>query len=537
MVIATNRPQARSIFRFISGLLKAVPLLAPMITDETNDMITLNNRVVIEIGTASFRVTRGYSFAAVLADEVAFWRSDESSANPDVEILRALRPGMASIPDSILGLASSPYGKKGSLYDAHRRNWGKDDARVLVWKAPTQVMNAKIDPAIIAEAYEDDPEAARAEYGAEFRDDLADFVTREIVDAVTCWGRRELPPMAGVVYQGFCDPSGGSSDAMTLAIGHLREDGEVAVLDAVLEIRAPFDPQKATAECAALLKRFGVTRVLGDRYAGEWPRAEYRKHGIDFEQSASPKSDIYHDLLPLLNSRRVELLENQRLSAQLVGLERRVARSGRDSIDHSPGGHDDIINSVAGVLTALDLDRRPPLVSQADVLGADGLAASMPAVVGAFFAVIAVDPAGQAAVIYAAMAVPNNGAVRLYVVDFDLAPLRRDLFVSVVSRLGSFGVLAQGEAMVFTTEALAGQAAQAGLYFAALPKEMEVNEQLLLSAAMHISGGAVKLGPVAYEKSRSSPLGAALTFRGGERPGDPLRTAALWAIAVALDQT
>ena len=36
-----------------------------------------------------------------------------------------------------------------------------------------------------------------------------------------------------------------------------------------------------------------------------------------------------------------------------VGLERRVARSGKDSIDHGPGGHDDVANSVAGVLTSM----------------------------------------------------------------------------------------------------------------------------------------------------------------------------------------
>jgi hypothetical protein len=47
----------------------------------------------------------------------------------------------------------------------------------LVWKADTATMNPKIDPAIIAEAYDSDPEAARAEYGAEFRDDLADYIT------------------------------------------------------------------------------------------------------------------------------------------------------------------------------------------------------------------------------------------------------------------------------------------------------------------------------------------------------------------------
>ncbi|MGO9774871.1 MAG: terminase large subunit domain-containing protein [Roseiarcus sp.] len=366
-VLAANRQQARSIFRYVSGLLKAVPLFAPMIAEETADSITLSNRVVIEIGTASFRTTRGYSFAAVLCDEIAFWRQDETSANPDVEILRALRPGMASIPGSILLLASSPYAKRGELYGAFRRHFGKDAARVLVWKADTATMNPRIDPAIIAEAYESDPEAARAEYGAEFRDDLADFVTREIVEAVTAWGRTELPPEPGVTYSAFCDPSGGANDAMTLAVAHLR-DGEVCVLDAVLEVRPPFDPERAVAECACVLRRFGVTRIIGDRYAGEWPKARFREHGITFEQSARPKSDLYHDLLPLLNAKRVELLENTRLAAQLVGLERRTARSGRDSIDHTPGGHDDVANAVAGVLVGLDLDRRPALVRQSDVL-------------------------------------------------------------------------------------------------------------------------------------------------------------------------
>jgi hypothetical protein len=35
----------------------------------------------------------------------------------------------------------------------------------------------------------------------------------------------------------------------------------------------------------------------------------------------------------------------------MVGLERRTARGGRDSIDHAPGAHDDLANAVAGALT------------------------------------------------------------------------------------------------------------------------------------------------------------------------------------------
>jgi hypothetical protein len=72
IIMAANKSQARSIFRFVIGLLKAVPLIQPMIVDDNTEQITLSNRVVIEIATASFRTTRGYSFAAVLADGVAF---------------------------------------------------------------------------------------------------------------------------------------------------------------------------------------------------------------------------------------------------------------------------------------------------------------------------------------------------------------------------------------------------------------------------------------------------------------------------------
>ena len=70
-------------------------------------------------------------------------------------------------------------------------------------------MNPRVPADDIADVYESDPESARAEYGAEFRDDLADFVTQEAVDAVTCWGRRQLPRDPRVAYSAFCDPSGG----------------------------------------------------------------------------------------------------------------------------------------------------------------------------------------------------------------------------------------------------------------------------------------------------------------------------------------
>src|SRR5262249_36529845 len=117
-------------------------------------------------------------------------------------------------------------------------------------------------------------------------------------------------------------------------------------------------------EFAALLKSYRVHRVTGDRYAGEWPRERLRMHGIEYETSDRPKSDLYRDLLPLLNSGRCELLDNARLIAQLVGLERRTARSGRDSIDHAPGAHDDLANAAAGALVCAG-HHQPLVISDA----------------------------------------------------------------------------------------------------------------------------------------------------------------------------
>ena len=529
VVMAANKAQARSIFRFVIGLLKAVPLIQPMIIEDNTEQIKLSNRVIIEIATASFRTSRGYSFAAVLADEVAFWRSDESSANPDIEIMRAVRPGMASIPGSILLLASSPYAKKGELYNAFRRYYGKDDARVLFWKAPTELMNSRVDKRIIEEARESDPEAARAEFDAEFRDDLADFVTREIVDSVTMWGRHELPPESGVTYAVFCDPSGGISDSMTLAIAHLGE-GAVCILDAILEVRPPFDPEGAVSECEVLLRRFGVTRVVGDRYAGEWPKVRFAEHGIAFEQSAKPKSDIYHDLLPLLNARRVELLDNHRLAAQLVGLERRTSRQGKDSIDHSPGGHDDLINSVAGVLVGLDLDRRPALVRQSDMLDA-GLPVKIPDVVDTFLCVLCIDKAGMCASVRAAK--PVYGEYSLIILDFEAGPLSRDVLSGLTNftqfecrcRNGILAIVPEG----FATDGSFNGCRAIEIIDGRLP------ELQLLAAARRIHGGAVKLGPLAEEKARGLPFGAALDFRAGENIEDPLRCAILTTISVMFE--
>jgi hypothetical protein len=88
-------------------------------------------------------------------DELAFWPT-ENSTDPDYEILDALRPG-ATINGAMLLCASSPYSRRGALWDAHRRHYGRDDDPILVWQAPTREMNPTVPQRVIDDAAERDP--------------------------------------------------------------------------------------------------------------------------------------------------------------------------------------------------------------------------------------------------------------------------------------------------------------------------------------------------------------------------------------------
>jgi hypothetical protein len=293
LVLAADRRQAQSIMRYARALCEEVPLLAGRVERATTEEIEFRGRVGIEVATASYRTVRGRTLIAALLDEIAFFRS-EDSANPDFEILDAIRPAMASMPGSMLLCASSPYSRRGALWETYRKWFGVAGAPCLVWQAATRTMNPTIPQTTIDEAYERDPSSAMAEYGALFRNDIDAYVSREVVDAATMLDRRELFPASGIRYKAFVDPSGGSADAMTLAIAHRdSKDRTLGILDAVREIRPPFSPEAAVAEFVELLRRYNVTKVTGDRYGGEWCREPFRKLGITYELSEKSKSDIY----------------------------------------------------------------------------------------------------------------------------------------------------------------------------------------------------------------------------------------------------
>ena len=113
-----------------------------------------------------------------------------------------------------------------------------------------------------------------------------------------------------------------------------------------------FAPQTVVARFKAVLDEYGVRRPWSAiQYAKEWPIVEFRSVGITYIPARKSKSDLYAALEPKLNSGQVELLDDDQLIAQLIGL----VRKGERIVD--AGQHDDRANVVAGVVHLL-LDRK-----------------------------------------------------------------------------------------------------------------------------------------------------------------------------------
>lgn len=345
-ILSVDKLQSRVIKGYVEGILHASKYFRNMISKTTAEEIWLKSGVVISVKTSNFRSVRGYTLIAAILEELAFWRGDETCANPDREIVTAVRPALATIPESLLIGISSPYMRSGVLYDQFRKYYGQADGP-LIWKAPSRVMNPTLDVGLIDRAIAEDVEAGRAEWEAEWRADISQFIPLELVEAAVIPGRYELPRVEGASYRAFADPSGGRSDSFTLAISHLESSGKVA-LDVLREARPPFRPESVTEEFSTLLKSYGVYEVGCDRYAGEWVKDAFSKNGIQVRYSEKSASELYLELLPLLAGGRLELVDNKRLVSQLTTLERRTRSGGKDIVTHYQGGHDDLANACAG---------------------------------------------------------------------------------------------------------------------------------------------------------------------------------------------
>jgi hypothetical protein len=335
-IVATDRRQARIVLDYGKGILSVIGQKAQVLKEE----IEIGN-VVIAVKTASFRADRGFTTLLIILDELAFFR-DETSSNPAVDIVDSLLPGLVE-GGKLIGI-STPYARSGFLFEQFEQNFAKD-SNILIWKCPTQLMNPQVSEKKIEKLIKKG-KAMHAEFYAEFREDLENYLSREELEIVMT-AEEHYVRDPEFQYFAFVDPSGGRNDSFTLAIGHWEK--EKIIVDRLEERIPPFDTSQIVEEYAEILKQFGIMKISGDRFGGVWTSDAFKKHGIEYEMSPLVKNDLLLEFVSLVRMREVLLPKNQRLLLQSIQLERRPGKSGKDEIQKLPGFHDDLLNEIAGL--------------------------------------------------------------------------------------------------------------------------------------------------------------------------------------------
>jgi hypothetical protein len=362
VIVAPSKNQGRIIRNYLRAIFET-ELLRHEVVAEERDGFTLKTGTRIQILAGDFRTVRGFTLLAAVIDEAAFFGTEsEGSIKSDTELVRAIQPSLATVGGKLIAI-TSPYARRGWTFQTFKKHHGSDNAKTLVWNCASRTMNPTLSQEIVDQALQDDLQAAKSEYLGEFRDDIAAFLSRDVIEALVVPGRLELSPQSGIEYVGFCDISGGRHDDAALAIAHRREDDQKIVIDCLTRYRPPFNPNEVVGQMVQVVRRYGIARVTGDNYSAEFVKSAFESRGIEYERAsnnpwsdnalakiAKPKNQLYLELLPRLCSGQVELLDSEPLVNQLAALERRTRSGGRDVIDHPPNGRDDMANAVAGAV-------------------------------------------------------------------------------------------------------------------------------------------------------------------------------------------
>jgi hypothetical protein len=360
IIVAPSLSQAQIAFDYIREGFNGSPTLKEFIDKPLTDEIRLRTGITIACYPCSYIAVRGISVVCAICDELAFWNHEETSANPENEVMAALRPAMATFRNAKLIKISTPFRKEGILWnDFQERN----NRQHLVWHASTQEMNPTISTDFFEEErHQHGDEYYKREYLAEFTDNIAGWMPRELLDRAIVRGQKEFPPVRGGTYVAAADPGFMKSD-FGFAVLHRSDDGHITVVYArrwtgTREI--PVDPEAVTREISEFLQRHGINTLVGDQHCYPVLRDYFQKLGItyrEFSFGTYTRASIFGNLGQLLGQQKITFVDEPELLRQFRSLERINLPNGNTDIRPPRSSKDDMAIAVA--LAAFELSRLP----------------------------------------------------------------------------------------------------------------------------------------------------------------------------------
>lgn len=373
--IAQDLPTAKANMIYIKLFAEMSPMLADQIVNANSNVIEFANGIKVQPEPPVLKTGRGVAIPVVILDEVGFWYKTVDSANPDFEVLRAVRASMAQFPNRKRFIISSPYTEEGILWDYSKAGTlgvnctnpveKKKYGTTLVMQASTAAMeNPQLIKAGIMETLEEeqaaDPEGYVREYGARFVSAVGGYIPRELVKAATKIGRTELKrkdvekDQLVPFYVAVMDPAF-RVDSWAFSIFHRDIKGKI--VQDVLRVWTPdkknkisLDPGMVMAEISQLCSEWDISLIYSDQYQLESLQQIAQTYrlaiaGVDF--TGRSKAQIFGSLLHLLRQGHLELLDIPVIYQQLTWIQKKLGAMGNIQISAPPGKHDDVACVIA----------------------------------------------------------------------------------------------------------------------------------------------------------------------------------------------
>jgi hypothetical protein len=359
LLIGPTERQARHTFRIIEQKIRRSPTLNRLIvgvrSSPNESVIELSNGIDISVVAANAKHVRGVNVVACILEEACFFRDSETGAFNLEEIINAVRPGMLTVHDSRMCIVSSPWAQVGYAWSLYRDREKTPD--ILVWRAPSWVMNPTLDAAELERERQRNESYWRREYAAEWVTAANALLPSDLVEKCVARGVVEFPPKPDFLHCVSLDPSS-KGDDFALCVSHAEAD--VIIIDYVKAWRAPgrgryIDYNVVIPHIIDTMTRYNAPKAWSDQVSAAAIAAALSKAGFEFQQTttfgtkAAPK---FQTLRQKIVSGELVLPDDRELVEQLKALEEILADGGRSTVEARTGKDDKAVCVALAVYAA-----------------------------------------------------------------------------------------------------------------------------------------------------------------------------------------
>lgn len=388
--VAQDLYTAKQNMRYIRVLAQKNPRLAKEIVGDHADKVEFKNGIVIIPEPPTIKTGRGVAIPVLVMDEIAFWYNTTDSANPDYEVLNALKFAQLQFSHPKLLMISTPYTEEGLLWQYWRagtngENLPKDDPKKGQYKNALVVNSSTAgmqNPVIktretLEQLQASDPQVFIRESMARFVASESNFIQGSLIDECTDRGvkRRfkvdiEKNARFEPSYVAVMDPAFRNDD-FAFSIGHM--DGRGYVIQDFLHVWTPekkgagnLQPDVVMAQVGQFLKEWQIPVVYSDQYQLDSLQQLARQHGfsiVETQFNARSKAKIYGSLEKMLHSKRIRFLDVPEIRQQLSQLNKKNTALGSVQIAAPPGKKDDIA-TVCALLAHITMQYHPTILAE-----------------------------------------------------------------------------------------------------------------------------------------------------------------------------